>query len=391
MSASEIHAADIYAILQGWARRQLGASVPSPDALDAVLQDQAQQTARQLLTQTSVHLHLAHAGLDLRQVLQRGAVQAWQALHQARPLFAQSPERCPSCTALLLGKWQCELCGLELFRWKALPASGTLDSQGFLPWRHALLPDPRRRRLILLALDGQPEVVWQINLPAGLCEQPVSARMLPRQEILIADRGGKVIICDLFGELRWQCQLSLKEPVCAEASPDGQRILIADRGRHQVLMVGRDQQLLWAYGEPDRPGSEDGLLQHPHCLHATPDGSFLIADTGNRRVIEVSELSRKVRNVIGGRQHLEGAIWCERLPNGHTQVLDASTYRLLDFSPEGELADSCVYYQEHLDTRYRLQEPLGIQRRENGQWCFPMPNGWLKFRPPRSVSCGFRC
>lgn len=366
---SEIPSSDIYAILAGLARRQLGQDPAKSRDLDAYLHHEADLGAKGLLQHTTVELKLNQHGLDLRQALQRDAVQAWRALHQPRPVYDPLPDRCPACAGLLLGHNQCQLCSLELFRWQPQHSKFPLDSMGTLPWQHMLLPDPRRRRVVVIKLSPQPEVVWQVSFAPEVCEQPVSARLLPNAELLVADRTGKVLICSLFGEKLWQVTLPLKEPVYVNASLDGERIFIADRGTHQVLALRReDQEVVWQYGVPGTSGRDEGYLNQPSYVRPTADDTWLIADTGNRRVIEISALSGKLRRLLGADARLETPLFCEQPGNEHTMIVDAANYRLLELDASHQLTDTCLYYQTHLDSRYKLNDPLCVMRRENGNY-----------------------
>lgn len=369
MPSQEIHAPDVYAILAGWARQSAGADL-APNA-ENLLQQEASKTAAAFDQHSTLQIRLNQAGLSLQRLLQRRTVAAWQALHTAPPAFNTPPERCPACESLLTGEWHCSLCGLELLRWQSNQSlQQSLDSQGLTPWHYALLPDPRRKRLILLDLGEPaqagraPEVVWQINLNT----EAVSSRLLPQQEILLCTQAGEVMICDLFGNLLWRCELPLKQPVFVDATRDGQQILIADAGRHQVLIVNRQQETIWSYGQADQPGRDNGLLRQPSCLRLTAEGTVLIADSGNHRVLEVSQLSGQVRHRLAEKQQLEQPVWCERLPEGETLIVDAANYRLLSLNPDHQLSQVFSYYQNQLDVRYRLQQPRSIIRRENGNY-----------------------
>lgn len=369
MPSQEIHAPDVYAILAGWARQSAGSSLAP--TVESVLQQEAAKTAAAFDQHSTLQIQLNQGGLSLQRLLQRRTVAAWQALHTDPPAFEAPPERCPACEGLLTGEWHCSLCGLELSRWRCNQnPQQSLDSQGMLPWHYALLPDPRRKRLILLDLGEPaqagraPEVVWQINLNA----EAVSARLLPRQEILLCTQAGEVLICDLFGSVIWRCEVPLKQPVFVDATRNGQQLLIADAGSHQVLIINRQQQVIWSYGQTDQPGREPGFLRQPSCLRLTAEGTVLIADSGNHRVIEVSQLSGQVRHRLAEKQQLEQPVWCERLPDGETLIVDAANYRLLSLGPEQALNQIFSYYQNQLDVRYRLQQPQTVIRRENGHY-----------------------
>lgn len=369
MPSQEIQGPDVYSILARWTEISTGKAPVPGSSMESYLLEQSRQTAQELNQKTTLQLDLSQHGLDVHRLLQRRAVQAWKDIHQEQLGFEEVPDRCPQCGELLLGKWLCQLCGLELFRWQPTDdVRQSLDSMGSLPWNYVLLPDPRRRRLVFLYLDRVPEVAWQVNLPKEVCVVPVSARLLSDSEILVADRTGKVFICDLFGAVKWECALPLKEPVFANASLDGELIMIADRGSHQVLVLNRHQQLIWAYGHANQSGSEEGYLKNPSCIQLTSDGTFLIADTGNKRVLEVSEISRKIRRFLGDDLKLQDPTWCERLDNGYTMILDAASYRLLELNETHHLSGTYTYYQEKLDARYRVQNPIALQRRENGHY-----------------------
>lgn len=369
MLSQEIQAPDVYAILAGWARQSAGANLnPS---LQQYLQHEASRTAAEFSQHTTLQIQLNTPGLSLQRLLQRRTVAAWQALHAAPKQFSLPPDRCPDCEALLLGQWQCSLCGLELFRWQTdIRTYHSLDSLGLTPWHYILLPDPRRKRLILLYLGapGQtglaPQVVWQINLNV----EAISAVLLPHQEILLCTQQGEVLICDLFGMILWRCTHDLKQPVFVDASRDGEQILIADAGKHQVLMLNREQELLWSYGQADLPGHENGQLRRPTCLRMTTDETLLIADSGNQRVLEISRFSGQIRHSLAAQSHLEQPVWCERLSTGETLIVDASNYRLLALDAGHQLTQTFTYYQNPLDIRYRLQHPQAVIRRENGNY-----------------------
>lgn len=371
---SEIQSSDIFSILAGWTQADSGQSLSRGSALESFLLETASKSARELSHKTTLNLQLQRHGLSFQRLLQRSAVKAWKKLQQAPTFYSEAPIRCPACDELMLGKWECGLCGFEAQRWKLQAESRySLDPMLHLPLGFVLLPDPRRRRLVFLDLSERPEVVWQVNLSEQVCKSPVSALLLPRQEILVADQMGSVLICNLFGQELWRSEYLFKAPVFADATRDGELILVADRDSHQALALNRKHEVIWTYGEVNTYGKEDNQLNQPHCVRLTAEGTYLIADTQNRRVIEVSALSRKIRRVFSDNK-METPIWCERLVNGHTVVLDSHDHRLLEFDHEGKLLDLCHYYQDSLDPRYRVRTPHFNFRRENGHYLLASPD-----------------
>lgn len=381
-----VPATDIYAILSGWARAQRRMATASPNAsavmtpqppaqaeISAYLEASAQQLAERFSQQNTVQVKLSDHGLNIDQVLQHDAVLAWQALRETPSTLEALPERCPQCEHFL-SQWHCGMCGLELSRWKHREHAFT-DSMGALPWGYTLTADPRRRRLIFLRLadTASPKVVWQINFSTAFV--PQSAQLISAGEVLVASEQGQLHIIDLFGEVVWSSALTFKKPVQVQAifkshqrnqEEAVDRFLIVDEATHQVMVINRANEVLWSYGTEHRPGKDLGFLRSPQSACLTPEGNLCIADTGNRRIIEVSEVSRTVRREILTHQHLEAPAWCDVLPNGHFNAIDTLHYRFYEVDAHDELISSCAYYQDALDLRYRVKDACAFLRRENG-------------------------
>lgn len=360
-----IEATDIYDLLSACAAGQLGDAPATGSELESYLSEQSTALAVGFSQKTTLKIQLEHHNFALQQILQRCAVEAWRAFRKPRLEYQHPPTRCPRCNELLAGQWHCNLCGLELYRWQK--QTGSADSMGALPWGYALLPDPRRNRLIFLHLEDKPEVVWQVSLPARLNLNVRSALFLPNQEILISSPNGKVVIVNLFGNVIWECNLPLIQPVYAGASQDGQTLYIADAGLHQVFKINRDNEVLWSYGTAGKAGHLENQLHQPHCLFQSPDGAFLIADTGNHRVLEISELSQKVRKTWGPELDLAAPTRVAAYPEQYLNIFDPSQFRLLDLLA-GAVESECTYYQAELDPRYRVTQAFGAFRRENGHF-----------------------
>lgn len=381
-----VPATDIYAILSGWARAQrrramagptdsvLSTLQPSAQAdLSAYLHESAERLAERFSQQNTVQVQLSDYGVNIDQVLQHDAVLAWQALRQTPTTLEILPERCPQCEHFL-SQWHCGMCGLELSRWK-LRTHAFTDSMGALPWGYALIADPRRRRLVFLRLsdNAAPKVVWQINFPTEFA--PQSAQFISAGEVLVASEQGQLQIIDLFGEVVWSSTLAFKNPVQVQAifkadqrtqQETVDRFLIVDSTTHQVIVINRANKVLWSYGTENHPGKDVGFLRDPQSASLTSEGNFCIADTGNRRVIEISEVSRTLRREWLAQQHLEAPAWCESLPDGHFTVIDTLQYRFYAVDAQDAPMSSCAYYQDALDLRYRVKAACAFLRRENG-------------------------
>ena len=85
------------------------------------------------------------------------------------------------------------------------------------------------------------------------------------------------------------------------------RVLIADSGNHRVLVVDASGSRIDVFAGTGTPGSyvdpggdpKRTRLEEPAGLAAFPDGSVLIADTQNHRVLIVSADDSRIRRFVG--------------------------------------------------------------------------------------------
>ena len=105
----------------------------------------------------------------------------------------------------------------------------------------------------------------------------------------------------------------LNNPVSAVYGPH-KAVLIADQGNHRVLHLkrkGKGAKIVWQYGTSGVSGDGTNQLDGPSSVQRLGNGDYLIADTGNDRVIEVT---RKY-----------DLVWQYGSP-GETNILSAPTY-----------------------------------------------------------------
>ena len=88
---------------------------------------------------------------------------------------------------------------------------------------------------------------------------------------------------------------ALKDPESVAATPDG-GFLIADKNNSRIRQVAADGTITTVAGTGNPGYNGDGVaatladLRYPEGVTALPDGSFLIADTGNCRIRQVSAM-----------------------------------------------------------------------------------------------------
>lgn len=127
-------------------------------------------------------------------------------------------------------------------------------------------------------------------------------------------------------------------------------LLVVQSSRSRVLVLAKDQSLLWSWGE--------GLLSEPHGAQRLPDGRVLIVDTGHSRLLEVATDEVVWESPAGlGLSYPKAA---QRLANGHTLIADTGNRRLLEIDGAGTV----VWEWRHEDW---LQVPTAVERTADGR------------------------
>lgn len=300
---------------------------------------------------------------DVLSLMARGALESEGVV---RP-----PQTCPACNQSLRGNWDCPSCFLELESPQrvAKKKQSSLDALGSLPRYQIIVPDPVRRRVVVL--DDKKTIDFELRGPELPCPSPWNALVLPNKQFLIVDRdGNQVLECSPSGKVNWaynaetQPDNGLLAPVKATYFFDEseEQFLIVDQGNHRVLIVNRKQRVVWEYGVKGEPGAESGHLSEPSDLQRTFDGTYLIADTGNHRVLEVR--NQEIIRTFGVAQGLNTPVFAQRLYDHTTLVVDAGNYRLVEIAPDGAIVAEYFYFSADMGEDMRMDRPSRAFRRE---------------------------
>ncbi|MGE3728446.1 MAG: cyclic nucleotide-binding domain-containing protein, partial [Candidatus Sericytochromatia bacterium] len=362
-------------LLQQHTGQELQRSAPEWQLLNQEIASVQRVLANQEVAQVRLENVLGHSTFKTQ--IQRSSIEAWLRLKAPSPDYARPPQRCPGCNNLMLDKWTCGSCGVELLSpdVRAAQQTASLDPRGALPVGYFLLADPKRRRVLFVYVPANHEIVWQINFEEALCQEPVSAHFLNPDQILITDRKGhRVFICNRFGRKSWSYDNSasahhaLNHPTKAHICQNGTEtpdVLIVDQGNHRVLRVNAAQEIVWSYGLRGQAGKNEGYLDSPSDIQLTAQGHYLITDSGNHRVIEVNPISQKIIWEATPREKLKTPVAALRHPNGRTLILDGGNHRILELDASSNLMEECVYFKAEMDPRFRIDRPLALIRREN--------------------------
>lgn len=297
------------------------------------------------------------------------------------------PSNCPNCQKPLYGSYACSYCGYEIERPEDLLKRGLVSIASIrpldnLPEGHFLLIDMEGKRII--EIDTERNIIWTMGkdmLAEGNIELefPRDACRLATRNTLITDYSlNRVVEITPSGRIFWDYKPKneehlLKNPVRATANGLNQ-VLIVDQGRHRILEVNHDSEVLRQFGQTDKYGITDDLLYMPSDVQRLVNGNILITDTGNHRILELED--NKIVWQYGNPENREsGGYGSEtgylsypqsaiRRDNGNTLIVDAGNLRILELDSEGEI----VY--EHKTNEgpeaHQLDSPFRVAYMPNG-------------------------
>ncbi len=129
--------------------------------------------------------------------------------------------------------------------------------------------------------------------------------MLPG-DVLIADRSNnRLLVVDPRGRVVWQFPrpgdgVSLPLPDDAFFSSDGRRIVATEEDVDVVSVIDvASRRVVWRYGAVNVPGSSPNRLAHPDDALPLPNGSILVADIENCRLVVLRPPSHRVARATG--------------------------------------------------------------------------------------------
>lgn len=227
-----------------------------------------------------------------------------------------------------------------------------------LPADTFLMNDIERQRVIEFTNKGLItwQVGGEGGIGALELMEPQNPIRLPNGNTLFADAGqDRVLEVSKSGQIRWQfppadksSDIRLHRPVKAMRKLNGNTIIV-DQGNHRIIEINTQQKIVWQYGITASVGITRGRLYSPSDMQCLKGGHFLITDTDNHRVIEVNQDEEIVwqfgntENKLGSGYgsssvQLNAPTQAFRLPNGNTLIADSENRRVLEVNPKGEMA-----------------------------------------------------
>jgi len=180
-----------------------------------------------------------------------------------------------------------------------------------------------------------PVTVHEVErLPAGrtlITDGGVAAGQPPGVAFLVEEDGS--LVHSWLARTRWTHS--------AEPTSDGS-VIVTDTGNDRLLEIAADGSILWN-SDSVSPFSDGSVLRYPNDAEPLPGGSFLVSDRENHRVIELDRdgtvlWQYGVTGVPGsGPGFLRGPHNPDRLANGHTLIADSDNDRVLEVDAAGQV------------------------------------------------------
>jgi CRP-like cAMP-binding protein len=209
----------------------------------------------------------------------------------------------------------------------------------FQPYRLAVLKDS------LLVTDTGNGRVLEIDLETrairrrwqGL-QNPRSATLTEQGFLLVAEESkSRLVSLSSDSKVNWEygAPNEIMNPHYAEVTPEG-TILFADAGLHLVREISLSGETLWSWGQAGQSGTNPDELDSPAFVYRLDDGSTLIADTGNHRLVWLHP--EEEPQIIKGNlsDPLVAPHHCEIMSNGDWLIYSASSEKVVRLSQRSE-------------------------------------------------------
>jgi hypothetical protein len=223
-----------------------------------------------------------------------------------------------------------------------------VDRHGNIVWQFGLGPADFSPASVIGVNDAQR--VGKLTLMAGTgtpgnqpeapnCTNPSGC---PDNRVLLVDRDGNIV---------WQYGQfavtgggpdQLNVPVQNTWLPN-RHVLITDQANERIIEVDVETKgIVWQYGTTGVSGNGPNQLFNPNCAELLKNGHILICDENNNRAIEV-----RPKIPLGGdivwqygsgdpniNDPVSGVAFASRLKNGHTLITDSNHNRIVEIDKD---------------------------------------------------------
>jgi outer membrane protein assembly factor BamB len=249
--------------------------------------------------------------------------------------------------------------------------------KGEIVWQFGLGPNDFSQRSIIGTNDSQR--VGKNTLMAGTGIPPNTIQQAPNgfadnRVILVNEKKQIIWQYGQFGQTGTGFNL-LNTPVQATFVPlehehkhhkhhrgilDG-TVLITDQANNRIIQVNESKEIIWQFPGPNTNPQDQ--LNSPNSAEKLKNGNVLIADENNNRAIEVTRKHVVVR-VFTASETLGACAFASRLDNGNTLLTDAGNSRAVEVDANDNIVWQYITNAESLSIPAPL--PTRALRLRNG-------------------------
>ena len=156
----------------------------------------------------------------------------------------------------------------------------------------------------------------------------------PAYRVLAGDKG-KVAIVDATGKVQWE-YANKAETHDLQLLPNGNVLLTLPKST--VGEVDKDGKIVWQFECKPKEGSKDRV--EIHAFQRLEDGLTMIAESGNRRIIEVDKDGKIVREVpltVEKPSSHRDTRMVRKLANGNYLVCHEGDGKIREYEPSGKV------------------------------------------------------
>ncbi len=259
-----------------------------------------------------------------------------------------------------------------------------LNPQGEVLWHWGQSPNeqlfhPHQIQVLeesLLVVDTGNDRVLEISLAhrqilrqwnKGL-KQPVSADLTPEGFLLVANAGTQeLLVSDNFGRSLWSyaAPREIESPCDVRLTPQG-TILFTDKALHTVYELQRNGERIWSHGSYKNPGDSELQLNAPSFALRLEDGSTLIGDAGNQRLVRVLQDEEIQITPLPALEEPLAFEHVEMLPQGDLILYSFSQDRILRLGGSGPVKK--ILWQAAHQFPLRIAEAPPVLESKEPHW-----------------------
>lgn len=145
-----------------------------------------------------------------------------------------------------------------------------------------------------------------------------------------------IVEVDGQGRLTWYLRHDdnvFAYPSCPRLQKDG-NLLIADMAKHVAMELNKDGSIVWNMGVPNDPAKYMDRLSGPGSLRMDNKGNRIIADTNNHRIIFIKPNQPVELKKLKGGDFCEPA-YADYLDNGNFLICDTGNRRVVELTEDG--------------------------------------------------------